>query len=328
MIQDLQCLKSVSFNVLKGTPECKLFCINKRLWKTLRSKSFTKPGYSNFFKTPCQMFWVRHNQNPSSEFAAQKQREERCGFSATVRLQSFLNLLFISYITCINDLLLMPVNLLFNRDGLLQKLAQPQVWDVLVIGGGATGLGIAVDAATRGYKTVLLEKSDFAQGTSSRSTKLVHGGVRYLAQGNLPLVYSALQERGRLLKNAPHLVRRQPFLIPCYSWMEKIKYLVGLKIYDWLAGRWSFGRSKVLSKKEVTERLPGIKEQQLKGGVLYFDGQFDDARLAVNLAQTAIENGAVVLNHVEVTGLLKEKEKVSGVLGTGCRNRETIPAAG
>jgi glycerol-3-phosphate dehydrogenase len=219
----------------------------------------------------------------------------------------------ISYITCTNGLLPMP-DLLFNRDALLQKLAQPQVWDVLVIGGGATGLGIAVDAATRGYKTALLEKSDFAKGTSSRSTKLVHGGVRYLAQGNLPLVYSALQERGRLLKNAPHLVHRQAFLIPCYSWMEKMKYLVGLKIYDWLAGRWSFGASKVLSKRDVTERMPGIKEQQLKGGVLYFDGQFDDARLAVNLAQTAIENGAVVLNYIEVTGLLKDKEKVSGAL--------------
>lgn len=185
---------------------------------------------------------------------------------------------------------------------------------MIVIGGGATGLGIAVDAASRGYSTLLLERADFAKGTSSRSTKLVHGGVRYLAQGNIPLVYSALKERGILLQNAPHLVKKRAFIIPCYSWLAKLKYLIGLKLYDVLSGKWSFGRSKLLNKKEVVEQLPGIIEKGLKGGVLYYDGQFDDARLAINLAQTAIEAGAVVLNYVEVKKFLKQNEKISGVV--------------
>src|SRR3954452_14186011 len=139
----------------------------------------------------------------------------------------------------------LQVNPLFDRTLLLQKLKSRASWDVVVIGGGATGLGIAVDAASRGFSTVLVEQSDFAKGTSSRSTKLVHGGVRYLAQGNIPLVYSALKERGILLQNAPHIVSKQPFIIPCYSWSEKLKYLVGLKLYDALSGKWSFGKSRL-----------------------------------------------------------------------------------
>ena len=206
------------------------------------------------------------------------------------------------------------VNPHFNRAHLMHQLEITRVWDVLIIGGGATGLGIAVDAAARGYSTLLLEASDFAKGTSSRSTKLVHGGVRYLAQGNIPLVYSALQERGILLKNAPHVVHKRAFIIPCFDWSDCLKYLVGLKLYDALSGKWSFGKSKWLSKAAVMAQLPGIKEGGLKGGVLYFDGQFDDARLAINLAQTAIEHGAVVLNYIKVVDLQKNDGQLTGVI--------------
>jgi glycerol-3-phosphate dehydrogenase len=200
-----------------------------------------------------------------------------------------------------------------NRNLFIEKLQASKYWDVIVIGGGATGLGIALDAASRGYSTLLLEQSDFAKGTSSRSTKLVHGGVRYLAQGDIRLVYDALQERGLLLQNASHLVKRQAFVIPCYNWFSKIKYIIGLTIYDWLSGRFSFGKSRFLNRKEVRKLLPGIKEEGLVGGVEYFDGQFDDARLAINLAQSCAERGGVLLNYCKVTGLLKENEKVNGV---------------
>lgn len=178
-------------------------------------------------------------------------------------------------------------------------------WDFVVVGGGATGLGVAIDAAARGYGTLLLEQGDFAQGTSSRSTKLVHGGVRYLRQGNVSLVIDALKERGLLLRNAPHLVRNLPFVVPNYDWWEGPFYGIGLKMYDLLAGRQGFGRSRVLSKERTRELLPTIEPEGLVGGVIYHDGQFDDARLAVNMAQTAAEQGAVVLNYVEVTGLLR-----------------------
>ena len=201
-----------------------------------------------------------------------------------------------------------------NRNVLMQKLAGHQTWDVIIIGGGATGLGIAVDAASRGYSTLLLEQSDFAKGTSSRSTKLVHGGVRYLAQGDIKLVYDALRERGILLKNAPHLVRQQSFVIPVYSFFAKLKFLAGLKMYDWLSGRYSFGKSRFLSQKEVMEKLPGINGKHLAGGIEYFDGQFDDARLAINLAQTAAQKGGVLLNYMKVKGLQKGGEKVTGVV--------------
>ena len=181
-------------------------------------------------------------------------------------------------------------------------------WDIIIIGGGATGLGTSLDAASRGFKTLLLEQSDFAKGTSSRSTKLVHGGVRYLAQGDISLVYQALRERGRLQHNAAHLVSKEQFIIPCFSWFSIVKYLTGLKIYDWLSGKYTFGRSQFLSRKEVFNKMPGLKEKGLLGGISYFDGKFDDARLAVNIAQTTIEQGGSVLNYVKVTDLLKDKE--------------------
>ena len=210
----------------------------------------------------------------------------------------------------------MHANPLFDRRLLLQKLEQIAVWDVIIVGGGATGLGIAVDAVCRGYNTLLLEQADFAKGTSSRSTKLLHGGVRYLAQGNIPLVYSALKERGLLLQNAPHVVSKSAFIIPCFSRGAKLKYWIGLKLYDALSGRWSFGRSVLLTKEEVKKKLPAIDAHGLKGGVIYYDGQFDDARLAVNLAQTAIEAGAVVLNYFEVAQLHKKEGKITGVVAT------------
>ncbi|MBP0905399.1 FAD-dependent oxidoreductase [Mariniflexile gromovii] len=188
-------------------------------------------------------------------------------------------------------------------------------WDVIIIGGGATGLGVALDSATRGFKTLLLEQVDFAKGTSSRSTKLLHGGVRYLAQGNIDLVKEALYERGLLLKNASHLANNQSFIIPNYNWFDTIKYTIGLKIYDALAGKLSFGTSIRINKKETLSRLSTIKNGKLKGGVVYHDGQFDDARLAVNIAQTAIEHGATVLNHFKVNQLTKNsKGIVNGVV--------------
>ncbi len=187
-------------------------------------------------------------------------------------------------------------------------------WDVIVIGGGATGLGTALDAASRGFKTLLLEQSDFAKGTSSRSTKLVHGGVRYLAQGDISLVYQALRERGLLQVNAAHLVSKEEFIIPCFSWFSVAKYLAGLKMYDWLSGKYSFGRSRFLSRKEVCSKIPGLDDKGLIGGISYFDGKFDDARLAVNIAQTCMEQGGTVLNYIKVTGLLKDDNgKISGV---------------
>ena len=180
---------------------------------------------------------------------------------------------------------------------------------------------MALDAASRGYKTLLLEQSDFAKGTSSRSTKLVHGGVRYLAQGNIGLVIEALRERGILLHNAPHLVRNESFIIPNYSWGSSIFYSVGLSLYDLLSGRRSFGRSRLISRNELIRRIPNIQQKGLKSGVLYHDGQFDDARLAVSLALTALEQGATLLNYFRVTGLTKEGKKISGVAGNRPGNR-------
>lgn len=189
----------------------------------------------------------------------------------------------------------------------LQRLQDaPAPWDVIVIGGGASGLGVAVDAATRGLRTVLLEAHDFAKGTSSRSTKLVHGGVRYLAQGQVALVREALRERGRLLRNAPHLCHDQAFVIPCYRWWERAWYRIGLGSYDLLAGKLSLGGTRALSKAETLKALLGVSAEGLRGGILYHDGQFDDARLAVALARTASDQGACVLNHMRVIGLLKD----------------------
>lgn len=207
-----------------------------------------------------------------------------------------------------------------NRDAMLGAVRGGREWDFLIVGGGATGLGCAVEAASRGYRTLLLERSDFAKGTSSRSTKLVHGGVRYLRQGNVSLVLEALRERGHLINNAPHLVRNTAFVVPNYRWWEGPFYGIGMKVYDLLAGRSGFGRSKLLSKKRTMELLPTIEPEGLDGGVIYYDGQFDDARLAVNLAQTAAEKGAAVLNYVRVIGLTKVEGEVKGARG---RDEET-----
>ena len=188
-----------------------------------------------------------------------------------------------------------------------------QQWDIVIIGGGATGLGVAVDAASRGFKTLLLERYDFAKGTSSRSTKLVHGGVRYLQQGNIKLVTEALHERGILRKNAPHLVKNQSFIVPNYKWWEGPYYGIGLKVYDWMSGSLGLGPSKLLSKEETLQLAPTLDAEGLRGGVLYHDGQFDDARLAINLAQTAAQCGGVLLNYCRVDGLLKAGGKIVGV---------------
>lgn len=203
---------------------------------------------------------------------------------------------------------------IFSRDSIIKGLPTTKKWDVIVIGGGATGLGVALDSVTRGYKTLLLEQVDYAKGTSSRSTKLVHGGVRYLAQGDVGLVREALHERGLMAQNAPHLVQNQTFVIPNYRWYEGIWYTVGLKVYDLLSGKLSLGKSEHISKEKTLARLSNLRQKDLKGGVLYKDGQFDDSRLAVNVAQTCIEKGATLLNHFKVTNLLETPEgKVSGV---------------
>ncbi len=186
-------------------------------------------------------------------------------------------------------------------------------WDFVIIGGGATGLGCGIEAAARGYDTLLLEMHDFAKATSSRSTKLVHGGVRYLEQGNVSLVFEALHERGLLQQNAPHLVSKLPFVVPTYNWWEKPYYGIGMKVYDQLARGYSFGRSRNLGRDETLERIPTAKSDGLWGGVLYYDGQFDDSRLAVNMAQTFIEQGGTALNYMKVTDLKKKYGAVHGV---------------
>lgn len=202
-----------------------------------------------------------------------------------------------------------------NRDDMLRRIeSERRIWDLIVIGGGATGLGVAIDAASRGYSTLLLEQSDFAQGTSSRSTKLVHGGVRYLQQGNVSLVLEALKERGLLRRNAPHLVHNLAFVVPNYDWWEGPFYGVGLRLYDLLAGKHGFGPSKNISLEKTLHYIPTIETKGLRGGVIYYDGQFDDARLAVNMAQTAVDQGAAVLNYVAVTGLVKSGDFTHGVI--------------
>ena len=210
-----------------------------------------------------------------------------------------------------------------RRDHLLNQIRETKnkIWDIIVIGGGATGLGVAVDAASRGYATVLLEQSDFAKGTSSRSTKLVHGGVRYLAQGDISLVLEALHERGLLRRNAPHLVKNQAFIIPSYDWWEGPFYNIGMKVYDMMAGKLGLGPSEKISREETLAAIPNLDEAHLNGGVIYYDGQFDDSRLAINLAQTAVENNAVVLNHIRVTGLIKDDKNL--VCGVTARDSET-----
>ncbi|HLN55312.1 MAG TPA: FAD-dependent oxidoreductase, partial [Bacteroidales bacterium] len=203
-----------------------------------------------------------------------------------------------------------------NRYRVIEGLKEKQgtTWDIIIIGGGATGLGIALDAASRGYKTLLLEQSDFAKGTSSRSTKLVHGGVRYMAQGDLMLVMEALHERGILLRNASHLTFNQEFVIPVYTKFDVIKYTAGLKFYDLLAGRLSLGRSYFMNKQETVRRLPLIRKKGLKGSIVYHDGQFDDSRLAIALAAQTLRHGGVVLNYCSVTGFEKNSEgRITGL---------------
>ncbi|NUO82406.1 glycerol-3-phosphate dehydrogenase/oxidase [candidate division KSB1 bacterium] len=202
-----------------------------------------------------------------------------------------------------------------HRETILQSLTQQaQIWDLIIIGGGATGLGVAVDAAARGYRTLLLEQHDFAKGTSSRSTKLIHGGVRYLAQGNVSLVLEALHERGLLIRNAPHLVHNQAFIVPSYDWWEGPFYGIGMKVYDMLAGKLGLGPSRILSREETLAHLPTLEPAGLRGGVIYHDGQFDDARLAINLAQTCIAHGGCVLNYMQVIALLKSHGLIAGAV--------------
>ncbi|OWT57605.1 glycerol-3-phosphate dehydrogenase/oxidase [Candidimonas nitroreducens] len=203
--------------------------------------------------------------------------------------------------------------LLTDRPRLLEALAQPRVYDLAVIGGGATGLGVALDAALRGLSVVLLEAHDFAKGTSSRATKLVHGGVRYLAQGNVSLVREALHERTTLLHNAPHLAQPLPFVMPSYKVWETPFYGIGLKIYDMLAGKAGLGATEFLGAAGTSRCLPGVRTRGLCGGVKYWDGQFDDARLALALARTAAAQGALVVNYCAVTGLLHDNGRIVGL---------------
>jgi len=203
------------------------------------------------------------------------------------------------------------------------KKNQDRLWDVLVIGGGATGLGTALDSSTRGFKTLLLEQSDFAKGTSSRSTKLVHGGVRYLAQGDISLVLEALHERGLLRQNAPHLVKNQKFIIPNYTWWSGPFFTIGMKVYDMMSGKLGLGSSERISKEETLKAIPNLDEKDLIGGVIYYDGQFDDSRLAINLAQSIVENDGVVLNYFKVINLLKDNDElVCGVLAKDMESGE------
>lgn len=208
-----------------------------------------------------------------------------------------------------------------NRDDALAKLkTQTAPFDIVIIGGGATGLGCAVDAASRGHSVALIEQADFAKGTSSRSTKLVHGGVRYLKQGNISLVLEALKERGRLCLNAPHLVTHQSFIVPIYKWWDGPFYGIGLKVYDMLAGKLGLKPSKQLSKEETLEHIPTLETEDLQGGVIYYDGQFDDSRLAVNLAQTVFDHSGLAINYMKATGF----EKANGLIeAVNCEDMET-----
>jgi glycerol-3-phosphate dehydrogenase len=214
-----------------------------------------------------------------------------------------------------------------NRDrSLEQVLGRSTPWDIVVIGGGATGVGIAVDAAQRGYDTLLLERFDFGKGTSSRATKLVHGGVRYLAQGNIKLVTEALYERSLMLSNAPHVARRLAFLVPGFKWWEKPYYGIGLKVYDALAGTHSLGWSRIVSRDEAVRMIPTIEPEHLRGGVVYRDGQFDDTRFLIHLARTAHEQGACLLNYARVIRLEKNNARITGVVFVDEETNEEIVA--
>jgi glycerol-3-phosphate dehydrogenase len=212
-----------------------------------------------------------------------------------------------------------------RHENLLSLQDSSEVFDLCIIGGGATGLGAAVDAAARGHSVALIEQGDFAQGTSSRSTKLVHGGVRYLKQGNISLVMEALRERGRLARNAPHLVHDLAFVIPTYKWWEGPYYGLGMKMYDQLAGKLGLGPSERLTREETIKAIPTIEPEGLTGGVIYHDGQFDDARLAVHLAMTAAGLGARIVNRVRCQSLLKERGIIRGVEAEDLETGDTFP---
>jgi len=216
-----------------------------------------------------------------------------------------------------------------TRQEMLDSLhSQAGEWDIIIIGGGATGVGVAIDAASRGYDTLLVEAIDFGKGTSSRSTKLVHGGVRYLEQGNVSLVMEALKERGILRNNAPHLVSDLEFIVPSYEWWEAPFYGIGLKLYNILSGKYGFGASKILSREETLRRLPTINRDRLRGGVVYYDGQFDDARLLINMVTTAAEQGATLVNYCLVTGLTKDMDGfVSGIIARDEESGQTFTEA-
>lgn len=215
-----------------------------------------------------------------------------------------------------------------TRDEMLKQARErSRPWDMIIVGGGATGAGVAVDAATRGYSVLLLEQHDFGKGTSSRSTKLVHGGVRYLEQGDVSLVMEALKERGLLRQNAPHLVHELACIVPSYAWWEGPFYGMGLKVYELLAGKYGFGKSQKISRAETLKRLPNVNPDGLTGGVVYYDGQFDDSRLLINLIATAAEHGATVLNYAKVIGVIKAKDGiVNGVEWQDVENGGTYRA--
>lgn len=200
-----------------------------------------------------------------------------------------------------------------NRNDQLITIETTPIWDIVIIGGGATGLGSALDAASRGFKTLCIEKTDFSKGTSSRSTKLIHGGVRYLEQGNFAMVKSALHERWFMLKNAPISTKKIPFILPVYSWWRYYYYGFGLMLYDFLSGKFSIGKTSFLSKNDVIEKIPEIKEKSLKGGILYYDGQFDDSQICISLAKTAISKGATVINHIAFDSFVYENGKIIGI---------------
>ena len=200
-----------------------------------------------------------------------------------------------------------------NRDKNINKIATEKEWDLIVIGGGASGLGVAVDACSRNLKVLLIEEFDFSKGTSSRSTKLVHGGVRYLKNGELSLVIEALKERGIMLNNAPHLVRNMSFIIPTYEWWDTPFYGIGLKVYDLMAGKLGLGPSKFLSKKETIKKIPNVNQDELNGGIIYHDGQFDDARMGISLARTVEEHGGAVVNYLKWNSFIYENGQVSGI---------------
>ena len=201
-----------------------------------------------------------------------------------------------------------------NRALNIKLLNNKKKFDFIVIGGGASGLGCALDASSRGYSVILLEKFDFCKGTSSRSTKLIHGGVRYLEKGQISLVYEALKERDILKKNAPHLVKQVGFLIPVYNYFLKFYYFFGLKIYDFISGNLSFEKSRTVNRESAIKLVPNVEKQKLKGGVVYFDGQFDDSRLGIDIALTSEINNAVLINYMSVESLIKENGKIKGVI--------------